>query len=78
MADEPPRDLRDAIVQGRALIVCGAGVSRAATDGVALGWAQLIKEALAEAAKGNAGMAQPWAKACGKRSWRSRKKSATG
>ena len=64
MADDPPKDLCDAIAEGRALIVCGAGVSRAATDGQAPGWAQLIKDALAEAAKRGGGIAQPWAKAC--------------
>ena len=64
MADVPPKDLCDAIAEGRALIVCGAGVSRAATEGTAPGWEQLIRDALAEAAKLGGGMAQPWAKAC--------------
>ena len=64
MANEPPKELREAIADGRALIVCGAGVSRAATDGKAPGWAQLIKDALAEAAMTNGGMAQYWAKEC--------------
>jgi hypothetical protein len=35
MADVPPKELTDAIAEGRPLIVCGAGVSRAATDGAA-------------------------------------------
>ena len=64
MADIPPKDLCDAITEGRALIVCGAGVSRAATDGQAPGWEQFIRDALAEAAKLGGGMAQPWATAC--------------
>jgi hypothetical protein len=64
MADDPPRDLRDAIAEGRALVVCGAGVSQAATNRQAPGWAQLIKDALAEAATRAGGTAQPWVKAC--------------
>jgi SIR2-like domain len=64
MADDPPRDLRDALAEGRALVVCGAGISRAATDGTAPGWTQLIKDALAEAAQRKGGTALPWAKAC--------------
>jgi hypothetical protein len=64
MADVPPRELTDAIAAGRALIVCGAGVSRAATGGAAPGWAQLIKDGLAEAAKLNGGPGKPWVKAC--------------
>ena len=50
MADDPPKELLDAVTAGRALIICGAGVSRAATNGSAPGWAQLIKDALYEAA----------------------------
>ncbi len=46
MVDDPPRDLRDAIAEGRALVVCGAGVSQSATNRVAPGWAQLIRDAL--------------------------------
>jgi hypothetical protein len=64
MADVPPNELKAAIAEGRALIVCGAGVSRAATDGAAPGWAQLIREGLAEAAKLNGGRDKPWVKAC--------------
>jgi len=64
MADDPPRDLRDSIADGRALIVCGAGVSQAATNRQAPGWAQLVRDALAEAAAQTGGMAQAWAKAC--------------
>ena len=50
MPDVPPIDLCDAIAKGRALIVCGAGVSSAATGGKAPGWVQLIREALVVAA----------------------------
>jgi tetratricopeptide (TPR) repeat protein len=64
MADVPPKDLTAAIAEGRALIVCGAGVSRAATNGAAPGWAKLIEEGLAEAAKLNGGRDKPWVKAC--------------
>jgi len=64
MPDAPPAELRAAIAEGRALIVCGAGVSRAATDGKAPGWEPLIRDALAEAATLGGGMTQPWAKAC--------------
>ena len=42
MADAPPEELVKAIAEGRALIVCGAGVTRLATDGKAPGWADLI------------------------------------
>jgi tetratricopeptide (TPR) repeat protein len=64
MADVPPNELKAAIAAGRALIVCGAGVSRAATDGKAPGWAKLIEEGLEEAAKLNGGRDKPWVKAC--------------
>jgi SIR2-like protein/AAA domain-containing protein len=64
MADDPPRDLRDALAEGRALVVCGAGISRAATDGAAPGWSQLIEHALATAADDSGGPEQPWVKAC--------------
>jgi hypothetical protein len=64
MPDAPPAELKAAIGEGRSLIVCGAGVSRAVADGQAPGWAQLIKDALAEAATRAGGTAQPWAKAC--------------
>ncbi len=64
MPDAPPRGLIDAIAQGKALIVCGAGVSAAATGGVAPGWAKLIKDALEAAAKPGGGMAQAWVKGC--------------
>jgi hypothetical protein len=56
--------LTAAIASGRALIVCGAGVSRAATDGAAPGWAKLIEDGLAYAASlCNADDAE-WADAC--------------
>ena len=45
MADAP-EDLVKAIHEGRALIVCGAGVSRLATNNAAPGWADLIREVL--------------------------------
>jgi tetratricopeptide (TPR) repeat protein len=64
MADVPPRELTDAIAAGRALIVCGAGVSRAATDSAAPGWGKLIKDGLAEATKQNNAAGKPWVKAC--------------
>ena len=64
MSEVPPQELREAIAGGKALIVCGAGVSRAATDGEAPGWAQLIKDALAVAARHTGGMDQPWVKGC--------------
>ena len=51
--------MKAAIAAGRALIVCGAGVSRAATGGAAPGWAKLIEEGLAEAAKLNGGREKP-------------------
>jgi tetratricopeptide (TPR) repeat protein len=64
VTDDPPQELREAIALGRALIVCGAGVSRGATDGKAPGWAQLIRDALAVAAARAGGMDQAWAKGC--------------
>ncbi len=64
MADVPPKELTDAIAAGRALIVCGAGVSRAATGGAAPGWAKLIKEGLAEATRRHAAAGKAWVKAC--------------
>ncbi len=64
MTDDPARDLRDAVAEGRALVICGAGISRAATHGNAPGWAQLIKDALVEAAQSNGGTEQPWVRAC--------------
>jgi hypothetical protein len=42
MADLPPKELKAAIAAGRALIVCGAGVSMAATGGTAPSWARLM------------------------------------
>ncbi|MFZ1963116.1 MAG: SIR2 family protein, partial [Roseiarcus sp.] len=64
MADVPPRELTDAIAAGRALIVCGAGVSRAATDSAAPGWGKLIKDGLAEATKQHGAAGKAWVKAC--------------
>ena len=63
MADDPPKELCDAIAEGRALMICGAGVSRAAAGGAAPGWAQLIKDAHA-AAKIDASPDAPWIAAC--------------
>jgi hypothetical protein len=65
MPDAPPAELIAAIAEGRALIICGAGVSRAATD-KAPGWERLIRDALAEAAKPGGGMAQPLVEGCEK------------
>jgi SIR2-like domain len=62
--DPPPRDLSDAVAEGRALVICGAGISRAATREMAPGWAQLIEDALAKAAKLKGGTEQHWVKAC--------------
>jgi len=64
MPDALPVELKTAIAEGRALIVCGAGVSRAASEGKAPGWEQLIRDALAEAVKLGGGATQPWATAC--------------
>jgi hypothetical protein len=64
MPDNPPIDLINVLAEGRALVICGAGVSRAATGGKAPGWAQLIQGALAEAAQRKGGTNQPWVKAC--------------
>ena len=63
MPNDPPAELKAAVAEGRALIVCGAGVSRAASDGKAPGWEQLIRDALTEAAT-SSGMTQPWVEAC--------------
>jgi hypothetical protein len=64
MPDVPPTELTNAIAEGRALLVCGAGVSQAATDGQAPGWRHLIREALVRAGKQTGGLAQPWVKGC--------------
>jgi tetratricopeptide (TPR) repeat protein len=64
MPDAPPVELKAAIAEGRALIVCGAGVSRAATDGKAPGWERRIRDALAEAATVSGGTTQPWVEGC--------------
>jgi tetratricopeptide (TPR) repeat protein len=65
MAD-PPKELVDAIAGGRALIVCGAGVSRLATGNTAPGWAQLINLGL-ERAKPQTGKEPAWVRACSER-----------
>lgn len=52
MADLPG-DLVKAIREGRALIVCGAGVSRLATGNKAPGWAQLIEMGVDAAKRGS-------------------------
>jgi len=64
MADDPPKELIAAIAAGRALIVCGAGVSRAATGGAAPGWAKLIEDGLECASRLCAADDQVWAEAC--------------
>ena len=53
MADVAPPELKAAIAAERAQIVCGAGVSMAATGGTAPSWAQLVRHGLAEAARIN-------------------------
>jgi hypothetical protein len=63
MPDAAPAELKAAIAEGRTLIICGAGVSRAATNGAAPGWAQLIKDALGVAKVEQPGDAG-WVKAC--------------
>src|SRR6476661_326063 len=62
MADIPG-DLIKAIQDGRALIVCGAGVSRLATGGAAPGWAELINRGL-EAARPKIGNEPAWVRSC--------------
>jgi tetratricopeptide (TPR) repeat protein len=58
---DPPKDLVEAITEGRALIVCGAGVSRLAAGNTAPGWKQLIEMGLEHAKRG----AEPeWIKSC--------------
>src|ERR1700677_2440969 len=64
MADDSPNELKAALAEGRALIVCGAGVSMATTGGAAPGWGQLIREGLAEATRLNAGRGEAWVAAC--------------
>ena len=64
MADPPPKELKAAIAAGRALIVCGAGVSMAATGGAAPGWAQLVKDGVAHAASLCNADDTEWADAC--------------
>jgi SIR2-like domain len=60
MAD-PPKDLIEAIAEGRALIVCGAGVTRLAAGNAAPGWKQLIEMGLEHASPG----AEPeWIESC--------------
>jgi tetratricopeptide (TPR) repeat protein len=66
MADVPPRELTEAIAAGQALIVCGAGVSRATTDGAAPGWAQLIRDALKATSDAPGGMSEAQAVGCAK------------
>ena len=74
MADPPPKELKAAIAAGRALIVCGAGVSMAATGGAAPGWAQLIKDGLALAEAQCAADDKGWVK--GARAFLKSKKNA--
>jgi hypothetical protein len=58
-----PKDLVEAIAKGRALIVCGAGISRLATRDKAPGWKQLIEMGLEHATPRNT-KNPPWVKAC--------------
>jgi SIR2-like domain len=68
MADDPPNELKAALAEGRALIVCGAGVSMAATGGAAPGWKGLIEAGLERAEAGletlHAASGESWAEAC--------------
>ena len=64
MADVAPPELKAAIAAERAQIVCGAGVSMAATGGTAPSWAQLIRDSLAEAARINNAAGNHWVNAC--------------
>jgi tetratricopeptide (TPR) repeat protein len=58
---DPPKDLVEAIAEGRALIVCGAGVTRLAAGNAAPGWKQLIEMGLEHASPG----AEPeWIESC--------------
>ena len=66
MAAAPPEDLVKAIAEGRALIVCGAGVTRLATDNKAPGWAHLIEMGL-DAARPTGGSDPAWVRACRER-----------
>jgi hypothetical protein len=43
--------LKAAIASGKALLICGAGVSRSVTQGAAPGWKDLIKSAFDEASR---------------------------
>ena len=65
MAD-PPKELIEAIHEGRALIVCGAGVTRLATDNSAPDWAKLINLGL-EHARPKSGKEPAWVRACSER-----------
>jgi hypothetical protein len=62
MADAP-KELIKAIAEGRALIVCGAGVTRLAAGNAAPGWKQLIEMGI-KAARPKKGKEPEWAKAC--------------
>ena len=64
MVDAPPQELKDALAEGRALIVCGAGVSMSATGGKAPGWASLIRDDLAEAVTQHSAAGKPWVASC--------------
>src|SRR5277367_6561312 len=64
MADDPPSELKTALAEGRALIVCGAGVSMAATGGAAPGWKGLIEAGLERAVALHAASGESWVEAC--------------
>jgi len=64
MADAPPEELLGAIAAGRALIICGAGVSKAATNDAAPIWTALIEDGVKEASRLFAADDQDWAEAC--------------
>lgn len=64
MAENPPDKLKTALAEGRALLVCGAGVSMAATGGAAPGWKGLIEAGLERAVALHAASGESWAEAC--------------
>src|SRR5262245_23988223 len=59
---EPLDELKAAIVAGKTLVICGAGVSRQATGDRAPGWKTLIESGLADASD-RVSADTPWVKA---------------
>lgn len=64
MAPSPPPDLLDVFAKGRALLVCGAGVSRVATENAAPGWKQLIEDGIEHALRKCAPDKRSWEPGC--------------